>query len=42
MLIELRHAQATLASGESLEGAIRFAEGAGRHGTPAPRTKNSP
>jgi enoyl-CoA hydratase len=32
--IELRHAQATLASGESLEGAIRFAAGAGRHGAP--------
>jgi enoyl-CoA hydratase len=32
---ELRHAQITLASGESLEGAIRFAEGAGRHGAPA-------
>ena len=32
---ELRHAQATLASGESLEGAIRFTEGAGRHGAPA-------
>ena len=31
-----RHAQATLASGESLEGAIRFAQGAGRHGAPAP------
>jgi enoyl-CoA hydratase len=36
MRIELRHAQATLASGESLEGAIRFAQGAGRHGAPAP------
>jgi enoyl-CoA hydratase len=33
--IELRHAQATLASGEALEGAIRFTEGAGRHGAPA-------
>ena len=29
MRIELRHAQATLASGEALEGAIRFAQGAG-------------
>jgi enoyl-CoA hydratase len=36
MQIELRHAQVTLASGESLEGAIRFAQGAGRHGTSAP------
>ena len=36
MRIELRHAQVTLASGESLEGAIRFAQGAGRHGTAAP------
>jgi enoyl-CoA hydratase len=36
MRIELRHAQATLASGESLEGAIRFAQGAGRHGAAAP------
>jgi enoyl-CoA hydratase len=35
MRIELRHAQATLASGESLEGAIRFTEGAGRHGARA-------
>jgi enoyl-CoA hydratase len=35
MRIELRHAQATLASGEALEGAIRFTEGAGRHGAPA-------
>jgi enoyl-CoA hydratase len=34
--IELGHAQATLASGESLAGAIRFAKGAGRHGTSAP------
>ena len=34
MRIELRHAQATLASGEALEGAIRFTEGAGRHGAP--------
>ena len=33
---ELVHARATLASGESLDGAIRFAEGAGRHGAPAP------
>ena len=40
--IELRHAQATLASGESLEGAIRFAQGAGRHGAPAPHTNDSP
>jgi len=36
MRIELRHAQATLASGEAVEGAIRFAQGAGRHGAPAP------
>jgi hypothetical protein len=35
MRIELRHAQATLASGEAIEGAIRFTEGAGRHGAPA-------
>ena len=35
MRIELRYAQETLASGESLAGAIRFAEGAGRHGAPA-------
>ena len=32
---ELRHAQTTLASGESLAGAIRFTQGAGRHGGPA-------
>ena len=32
MRIELRHAQVTLASGESLDGAHRFAQGAGRHG----------
>jgi len=42
MMIELRHAQATLASGEALEGATRFAEGAGRHGVAAPRTDDSP
>jgi enoyl-CoA hydratase len=41
MRIELRHAQATLASGESLEGAMRFAEGAGRHGAAAPRGNES-
>lgn len=35
MRIELRHAQNTLASGESLEGAVRFAQGAGRHGAAA-------
>jgi len=35
MRIELRHAQTTLASGESLDGAIRFTKGAGRHGAPA-------
>ena len=35
MRIELRNAQATLASGESLDGAIRFAQGAGRHGAAA-------
>jgi len=40
MHIELRHAQATLASGESLEGAIRFAQGAGRHGASAPATES--
>jgi len=39
---ELRHAQATLASGESLEGAIRFAQGAGRHGAAAPIANDSP
>jgi enoyl-CoA hydratase len=39
--IELRHAQATLASGESLEGAIRFAQGAGRHGAAASATATS-
>jgi enoyl-CoA hydratase len=42
MMIELRHAQATLASGEALEGATRFAEGAGRHGVAAPRTNDCP
>jgi enoyl-CoA hydratase len=42
MRIELRHAQATLASGESLEGAIRFAQGAGRHGAAAPIASDSP
>ncbi|HEX8862380.1 MAG TPA: crotonase/enoyl-CoA hydratase family protein [Actinomycetes bacterium] len=31
---ELRHGMATLASGESVAGATRFASGAGRHGTP--------
>jgi enoyl-CoA hydratase len=31
---ELRHGMATLASGESVAGASRFASGAGRHGTP--------
>ena len=36
MRIELRHAQNTLASGEPLEGATRFAQGAGRHGAAAP------
>jgi len=36
MRIELQYAQATLASGESREGAHRFAQGAGRHGTAAP------
>jgi enoyl-CoA hydratase len=36
--IELRHAQVTLASGETRAGAIRFAEGAGRHGAPAPES----
>lgn len=30
---EVRHGQATLASGETLEGAKRFKEGAGRHGS---------
>jgi enoyl-CoA hydratase len=40
--IELGHAQATLASGESLEGAIRFAQGAGRHGAAASATSDSP
>lgn len=34
---ELGHARETLTSGESLEGAIRFAQGAGRHGKAAPR-----
>jgi len=32
---ELRHGMRVLASGESLEGAARFAAGAGRHGAPA-------
>jgi enoyl-CoA hydratase len=32
---ELRHGMATLATGESLQGARRFAAGAGRHGSPA-------
>jgi len=40
--IELKHAQATLASGESLEGAVRFAQGAGRHGAAAPIATDSP
>ena len=31
---ELRHGTATLASGESVAGATRFASGAGRHGAP--------
>jgi len=31
---ELRHGMATLASGESVAGAARFASGAGRHGAP--------
>jgi enoyl-CoA hydratase len=31
---ELRHGMATLASGESVAGAARFASGVGRHGTP--------
>jgi enoyl-CoA hydratase len=31
---ELRHGMATLASGETVAGATRFASGAGRHGTP--------
>jgi enoyl-CoA hydratase len=31
---ELRHGMATLASGESVAGATRFASGAGRHGAP--------
>ena len=35
MRIELGHAQVTLASGESRDGAIRFSQGAGRHGAPA-------
>jgi enoyl-CoA hydratase len=30
---ELRHGQGVLASGESFEGATRFAAGAGRHGS---------
>jgi enoyl-CoA hydratase len=42
MRIELRHAQHTLASGESLEGAIRFAQGAGRHGASAPNAHGAP
>jgi enoyl-CoA hydratase len=42
MMIELRHAQTTLASGEALEGATRFAKGAGRHGAAAPRTDDLP
>jgi enoyl-CoA hydratase len=29
---ELRHGMVPLASGESVSGAARFAEGAGRHG----------
>ena len=36
--IELGHAQITLASGETRAGATRFAEGAGRHGAPAPES----
>jgi enoyl-CoA hydratase len=34
---ELRHGMATLASGESVAGATRFASGAGRHGAPFER-----
>jgi enoyl-CoA hydratase len=33
---ELERGAATIASGETLEGAARFASGAGRHGAPAP------
>jgi enoyl-CoA hydratase len=32
---EFEFGQATLASGESVQGATRFASGAGRHGAPA-------
>jgi enoyl-CoA hydratase len=33
--IELGHAQTTIASGETRDGATRFSKGAGRHGAPA-------
>ena len=36
---EVRHGLEVLASGETLEGASRFAKGAGRHGAPAPETE---
>ena len=35
---ELRHGMATIASGETAEGARRFAAGAGRHGAPVRAT----
>jgi enoyl-CoA hydratase len=35
---ELQHARITLDSGETRAGAQRFAEGAGRHGAPAPES----
>lgn len=35
-LNEVRHGLATIASGETVEGAARFARGAGRHGAPTP------
>ncbi|HWS45959.1 MAG TPA: crotonase/enoyl-CoA hydratase family protein [Acidimicrobiia bacterium] len=36
LLVEYEHGRRVLASGESREGAARFAAGAGRHGTAAP------
>jgi enoyl-CoA hydratase len=36
--VELEHGLRVLRSGESLEGATRFASGAGRHGDAAPPT----
>jgi hypothetical protein len=40
MVVEARLGRHTIDSGESIEGAKRFASGAGRHGVPAPRRAN--